>query len=311
MYYSVIYSRSVNAVCLNGDTPMNRRNSGGSAVICHANHAAFAANQVIINRCVESRMSLWCKGGTGTVTVNGRRFTFHPGDYLFLPWKHRVEYRPDPRTPFLVAGIHIVPQHDLDKPTEFTVSHSCAHHLAGCPWRRDADLSPLRDIVTFRLNAESPLWLLSEYIVRLYQTGSRIEAVMRQLASALITELIRTQKSMPAGNDHRSAADFAALTEYLNINIATPIAIVSLARHIDRSESTVGRLIRKQTGLSAVNWINQTRIQRARTLLSTTRLTVAETGRRVGIPDQFYFSKLFKKWTGEPPLAYRKHTPML
>jgi len=37
----------------------------------------------------------------------------------------------------------------------------------------------------------------------------------------------------------------------------------------------------------------------------------AETGASVGIPDQFYFSKLFKQWTGESPLAYRKHTPML
>jgi YesN/AraC family two-component response regulator len=134
---------------------------------------------------------------------------------------------------------------------------------------------------------------------------------MRELAGCLLQELTRTFKAMPQTENLRAAADFAALSEHLHTHFAMPLTLADLARCIDRSESTVGRLIHSHSGLSPVNWINQTRIQRARSILSTTRLSVSETGARVGIPDPFYFSKLFKKWTGESPLAYRKHTPML
>lgn len=134
---------------------------------------------------------------------------------------------------------------------------------------------------------------------------------MRELAGSLLNEINRTFQSMPRTQNRRSEADFAILTEYLRTNLARPLTVDDLAQCLDCSESTVGRLIRLHIGLSPVNWINQTRIHKARSLLSTTRLPVARIGASVGIHDPFYFSKLFKKWTGESPLAYRKHTPML
>jgi AraC-like DNA-binding protein len=285
--------------------------SASEAVIAYANYASFARNQTICNRVVESRMSLWCKEGCGTVMVNGARFVFHPGDYLFLPWGHRIEYQADNQKPFLLAGIHMIPQHDRDKPVEFSVAHFIESPLANCPWRRDADLAPLQDAVSFRLTEDSPLWLLSEYIVRLFSTHDWNEHRMRELAGNLFSELVRTYLRQPRTDNLRSEADFAALTEYLHKHLALPQTVADLAKCIHCSESTVGRLIRSHSGMSAVNWMNKTRIHRARSLLCTTRLSVSEVGSTVGVPDLFYFSKLFKKWTGESPLAYRKHTPML
>lgn len=281
------------------------------ATICFANYAAFSGSQSLGFRQVESRMALWCKEGCGTVVVNGTRLSFRPGDYLFLPWKHRIEYEADQQKPFFLAGIHIVPQHDRNKPVEFSVAHTSDSPLSNCPWRCDADLAPLEGVVPFRLTEESPLWLLSEYIVQLYLTHDWQEVRMRELAGSLLNELNRTLQGMPHTQNRRSEVDFAILTEYLHTNISQPLTVADLAKCLECSESTVGRLIRLHTGLSPVNWINQTRIHKARRLLSTTRLPVAHIGTSVGIPDPFYFSKLFKKWTGEPPLAYRKHTPML
>jgi len=281
-----------------------------NAVICHANYAAFTDSQTICNRSVESRMSLWCKEGYGTVIVNGSRHLFHPGDYLFLPWKHRVEYQADSHSPFLLAGIHIIPQHEQYKPVEYDIAHSPESRLANCTWRRDIDLSPLQGIILFRLNEASPLWLLSEYITRLFITHDWDENRMRELAGCLLQELTRTFLSMPKTQNLRANDSFAILSEYLQIHLASPISPADLAQHMKCSLSTVGRLIRSHTAKSPVNWINQTRIHRSHTLLSTTRLSIAEIGTRVGIPDPFYFSKLFKQWTGESPLNYRKKTPL-
>ncbi|OGV90056.1 MAG: hypothetical protein A3K19_22890 [Lentisphaerae bacterium RIFOXYB12_FULL_65_16] len=280
-------------------------------MICYANHARFVRGQVVINRVVESRMSLWCKDGSGRVVVNGTRYEFHAGDYLFLPWGHRVEYYPDAGRPFLLAGIHIVPRHDCDHAVEYIVPHQPGHPLAGCAWRQDADLSPLTGVVAFRLPEDAPLRLLSEYIVRLFLGNDWPEARMRLLAAELIRELTRTARTFPRVANQRSAAHFHRVCEYITAHLGQPLAVADLAACLGCSEPTVTRLFRAHAQMSPVNWMNQARVRRARQLLTTTRLPVAEIGRQVGVPDPFYFSKLFKKWTGESPLAYRRRTPPL
>lgn len=283
----------------------------GNSVICYANYARFVRSQVVVNRAVESRMCLWCKDGCGWVVINGVRCDLHAGDYLFLPWRHRIEYYPDPGSPFWLAGIHVVPHHDRDRAVEFVVPHHPDHPLTGCAWRRDLELGPLTGVVAFRLQEDAPLWLLSEYIVRLFLTRDESEVRWRVLAAELIRELARTWTAIPRAANQRSAADFAKVCDYVAAQLDSPLAVADLAACLGCSEPTVTRLFRQQAQMSPINWLNQARIRRARQLLTTTRLPVAEIGRQVGVPDPFYFSKLFKKWSGEPPLAYRRRTPLL
>ena len=49
-----------------------------------------------------------------------------------------------------------------------------------------------------------------------------------------------------------------------------------------------------------------TRIQRAKRMLSESKLPVIDVAANVGIEDQSYFSRLFKKETGMTPSAFRK-----
>lgn len=53
-------------------------------------------------------------------------------------------------------------------------------------------------------------------------------------------------------------------------------------------------------------WIDIVRIQRSKRLLSETRQSVIDVAATVGIEDQSYFSRLFKKETGLTPSAFRK-----
>jgi two-component system response regulator YesN len=47
-------------------------------------------------------------------------------------------------------------------------------------------------------------------------------------------------------------------------------------------------------------------VKKARRLLRETDLTVNEIGRSVGFPNDNYFIKTFKKWSGQTPGAYRR-----
>lgn len=281
------------------------------AVVVHANYALFSPGQQVRHTCVASRMCLWCIHGTGQVEVNGSLLSLHPGDYLFLPWGRNICYQATAGSAFHVAGIHLLPWHSRSQPVRFGVlPHVRGDPQHACAWRADRNLDPLTGIVHLRLPEHAPLLFLSGYIVALYRQDNRTEARMRALARDLLQELrdaLKTRDTVRHGTD----GAFVSLRRYVMTGLSGALTLDDLARHLTASPSTIGRLVQAHTGLSPINWINDLRVQEARRLLTTTQLPVGQIGCQVGIPDQFYFSKLFKKWTGESPLAYRKRTPPL
>lgn len=85
-----------------------------------------------------------------------------------------------------------------------------------------------------------------------------------------------------------------------------PGTIAFYAGETGISENYLSRLVKKTTGRSVGAWIDIVRIQRARRLLTETKEPVIDIAATVGIEDQSYFSRLFKKNTGLTPSAFRK-----
>ena len=68
----------------------------------------------------------------------------------------------------------------------------------------------------------------------------------------------------------------------------------------------LNRVVRAQTGQSAARHIEARRCQEACRLLAYTRMRVAEVGYALGFEDPAYFSRAFRRQTGETPSAYRR-----
>jgi two-component system response regulator YesN len=85
-----------------------------------------------------------------------------------------------------------------------------------------------------------------------------------------------------------------------------PGTIATYAEAAGISENYLSRLVKKSTGRSVGAWIDIVRIQRAKHLLATSALSVIDVATAVGIEDQSYFSRLFKKETGMTPSSFRK-----
>ncbi len=86
----------------------------------------------------------------------------------------------------------------------------------------------------------------------------------------------------------------------------TPGSIASYAGMIGISENYLSRLVKQSTGRSVGAWIDIVRIQHAKRLLSSTSLPIIDVAASVGIEDQSYFARLFKKETSLTPSAFRK-----
>lgn len=65
------------------------------------------------------------------------------------------------------------------------------------------------------------------------------------------------------------------------------------------------RLFRKETGLSFSEYVNRTRIERAKELLELTSKEILDISTEVGFANVTYFNRIFKKITGVSPREYR------
>lgn len=104
--------------------------------------------------------------------------------------------------------------------------------------------------------------------------------------------------------DPHSVAQF--LLRYIQTNYAMDLSLESLADLVHLSPSYLSRIVKRDIGENISTLIQNTRIAKAKDLLSCTNQKTYEIAREVGIEDPVYFSRLFKKTTGFKPSEFRR-----
>jgi AraC-like DNA-binding protein len=276
-----------------------------NAVIVWANNFQFKSGQVMQFKQVYSRMLLWCKSGTGMVTINGEKFELKQGTYLMIPWKHAIRYEADSKHPFLVAGIHIIPNHHRNSHIIFTAVHSSDDPLARSPARKDLVIPGLEMIRKGSYALAPALYHLAEYCVMMFDHFAGNENFARAVSTSLLETITYSLKTEVSGSDTWPES-LVSITEFINTHIQEPLSLSNLCTFSRLCPSAVGRLFKKHTEKTPVQYITDVKLMQAKELLSTTALPVSEIGERIGIPDLYYFSKLFRKHEGINPLGYRR-----
>jgi transcriptional regulator GlxA family with amidase domain len=66
------------------------------------------------------------------------------------------------------------------------------------------------------------------------------------------------------------------------------------------------QLFKQNTGLTPNDYLQRLRIAKARELLTTTSQSVTEIAFAAGFASSQYFSRVFRKYTGQMPSEYRR-----
>ncbi|GEM_PF-1516386 len=97
------------------------------------------------------------------------------------------------------------------------------------------------------------------------------------------------------------------ITRHIKTHYTQDITRSQLCKDFMISESHFSHTFKKHTGVSFNNYINRLRISSAKTLLETTDKSISEIAFDVGYNDSNYFTATFEKFSGMPPLRYRKN----
>lgn len=109
--------------------------------------------------------------------------------------------------------------------------------------------------------------------------------------------------------EHNSQKNHLVLLakKYVKENLTNPnLGFDEVCNHIGITKIYFGRLFQKEEGISFGTYINQCRIEQAKTVLEKTNLRVSEVAEEVGFSNTKYFSVVFKSTTGMTPLDYRR-----
>jgi len=94
--------------------------------------------------------------------------------------------------------------------------------------------------------------------------------------------------------------------EFLMTHLADDIGLDALAAIAGLSPKHFARAFRQSTGMPPHRWLIERRIDRAKALLLTTDLSLAEIALACGFADQSHFTAAFRKLAGLTPGGYRQ-----
>lgn len=96
------------------------------------------------------------------------------------------------------------------------------------------------------------------------------------------------------------------LKNYLLANLEYSFNTERLAAKFHYNSKYLGRLFKKETGISLSEYVNVNRVERAKAYLSQGKDSVIEIAYKIGYENIAYFNRVFKKHVGVSPTKYRK-----
>ncbi len=146
-----------------------------------------------------------------------------------------------------------------------------------------------------------------EYVRRALRSGV-VDYLLKPLDKKEIAALLaRVQEELPVVSDSEYSQHAERILAYLQKNYMNDLSLDLLANRMNLHPNYISSLFKKETGDNFVNYLNSLRIREAQKLLITqSHLTVCAISRQVGFDTKHYFAKVFKKYAGTTPGAYRE-----
>ena len=221
---------------------------------------------------------IYVTDGIFSTKINDTVFHLKKGSVVLYPPKYKYHYWGEPPSKYLC--VHFTGSHaekiltDLGFPLE--------------PYALEAEFSPK----------------IKSLLDKMIEQDMTKAPFLQYSLACLLEEILLT-----VAVERIKSSGYRTLKEsikYIHSNYTEKIQIPYLARLENLSNSRYITIFSKEMGKTPSEYILDLRLSRARELLLTTDMEISLVGASSGYKDQYFFSRIFKKYTGMSPNEFRK-----
>lgn len=233
----------------------------------------------------DQHILIYCHEGEGSVIIDKQEYKISPGDFYLIPALTRHTYAANADNPWTIFWIHFKGESADDWVKQI---HQYLNSYSG-----------------FIPDSEKTIRLFNEIYTPL-ERGYSMEHLMYSnmyLWHYLSTFIYQEKNKSRMNNTETDTIDSAI--DYMQKNVDQNLTLEKIAQHVQFSTSHFSLLFRKKTGFSPIEYYNHLKMQQACQYLLFTKQRIKEIALEVGMSDQHYFSRTFKKTMGVSPQEYR------
>ncbi len=258
-------------------------------------HKLAAQPELVVTPIVDAHSIPLMLQGQGEIrgVLDGRNVhgQLYPGSLGLMPYGIPAAYRWT--QPIVVAHLYLSP--DLTQVAEdFNLTNLERVELVPTPFFHDPLIEQLCLALVHELETD----------------GLHGSLYADTMALALTVHLLRHYSSLSRVNDIHarglSKQQLQRVHEFIGDFLAADVGLDELANLTGLSAASFAKQFKISTGLPPHQYLIRRRIERAKELLGSKELTVADVSQAVGFFDQSHLIRHFKHWVGVTPKDYRE-----
>jgi len=234
---------------------------------------------------IDQNILIYCLEGKGMVKIKEEEYELDPGDFILIPAGTAHHYAADEANPWTIYWVHFkgnVATNIINSFLQKNISYK------GTISYQDSRIRLFEDIYS---NLE------------MGYSRDNLGYINMCLQYFLTSFIFNANYNM--ADKKRSNDTINCSINFMQKNIDKMLTLDSLAESVHLSASHFSFLFRKKTGFSPIEHFNHLKVQKACQYLLFTDLRIKEIADKLGIEDQYYFSRMFSKIMGMSPVAYR------
>lgn len=242
-----------------------------------------------------------CSGSTRHI-VDGQEITLQQGDLLFLNQHATQEIYPAGEKDIAVNFMILPEFFDLVLPMMGAQTSALRDFIISCLTKKDMP----SNFLYFNVSCVLPIQNLMENLIWNMLYAEKNSRTINQATVGLLFLNLTNHSELiyVPSNSYDQEMTLKALT-YIDTSYKTAsLKDFSTAENIDIY--TMSRILKKETGHSFKELLQEKRLERAVSLLSRSTVPIADIAESVGYENTSFFHRLFKRVYGCSPKDYRK-----
>ncbi|WP_042198869.1 helix-turn-helix transcriptional regulator [Paenibacillus camerounensis] len=131
------------------------------------------------------------------------------------------------------------------------------------------------------------------------------EAMLHYAVSLLAMEITQVFLDSLFNRNRNISPVVYTIMEWITANCHKPLSLQEIADEFHYNAAYLSSLFKKETGMKLIYFLNKSRIDISKNLMSSNNISIKEAAFSCGFHDEKYFMKLFKMYEGITPQQYK------